>query len=181
MSYCPGGGQLGALRHQLLGLPPGRWGTWVTVRHMERMVREAIRNPLLVRAARSIVLAVPSGSAPAEVAAVRRFLAERVRFTRDPLGVETLTSPARMLEDVATDGMASGDCDEVATLGAALGMALGMPARFVLYAFDPGGPWLHVFAELWDGTRWSELDTVREVQGIPPDFRPARTATVPLA
>ena len=154
-------------------IPRGPAGTWITVQAMRVLVAQALADPLLVDSARAIVRTAPTGDAPAEAAQIRRFLSEAVRFVRDPVGVETLTSPGRMLREIATSGTASGDCDEIATLGAAVGIAVGFPARFTLFSFTPDGDWRHVFAEIHDGRGWVELDTSREAQGIPPDFQPA--------
>jgi len=67
-------------------------------------------------------------------------------------------------------GVAQVDCDDVAMLGAALGKAVGLRARFVAVAFGPrGAPYRHVWAELGPRTNnvWLDMDTTRPAQGLP--------------
>jgi hypothetical protein len=80
----------------------------------------------------------------------------------DPSGVELLHDPVLLLEDIRERGQARGDCDDVAVLGAALGGAMGLSARFVVVGFrGPNEPFEHVWTELYDGTTWRELDVTR--------------------
>jgi transglutaminase-like putative cysteine protease len=52
-------------------------------------------------------------------------------------------------------------------LGAALGKAAGIKARFVAVAFyDPVAPYSHVWAELFDGVEWRDLDVTRKSQDL---------------
>lgn len=101
--------------------------------------------------------------------ALRAFLLHAVRFVYDPEGHEMVITPGRMAREILATGSSSGDCDDVATLGAALAHAMGMGTRFVTVATRPGGPWVHVWAEARDLRGWwQDLDTVRDIQGIPP-------------
>lgn len=134
---------------------------------MRRLVRAAVRDPLLAETAARIV-----GNAPNDESSARRlreWLAEHTRFRPDPRGVELIKTPRYMLAEVSGEGVSLGDCDDVAVLAAALGKAAGHPARFVLYGFRPGEPYEHVFTELGTGAGWLELDTTRPAQ-MPPDL-----------
>ena len=106
---------------------------------------------------------------------IRAFLAAHVRFQLDPLGVELIRTPSYLLRQIEDTGRAEGDCDDVAVLGAALGMAAGIPARYVLVGLTPGDPFEHVYAELL--TAWGpvDLDTTRPAQ-MPPGVEVVRTA-----
>lgn len=158
-------------------LPPGELGTIRTLEVMAQLARDGARDPLLSRAARFIVGST-TGSPPRGVRAIRDFLGRHVLFTPDPVELELVQAPRLQIENITATGRAFGDCDDIATLGAALGLSAGFPARYVVLAFEPSGPWEHVYTELLasDGT-WAELDTSREMQRIPPTFQPARVAT----
>lgn len=96
---------------------------------------------------------------------VRDYLEGFVAFVPDPDQVELLKSPEYMLRTIAQEGQVRGDCDDVAVLGAALGRAVGLPARFTLLAFNSTGTFRHVFTELWTPCQgWVELDTTRPAQ-----------------
>lgn len=70
-----------------------------------------------------------------------------------------------MLQKIFKEGAANGDCDDVAILGAALGMAVGLPASFVLVGFDRNEPFQHVYTELYTGLQgWAEMDVTAPAQ-----------------
>lgn len=150
-------------------VPEGDAGTFFTLALMRDLVRADV--PLLAPHLRHIV------GVGNPLVALRRFLAEHVRFRHDPTGVELLKAPAYQLAAIRARGIVTGDCDDIATLGAALGLAAGFPARFVVLRFDPGGPFEHVFTELRGPSGWVELDTSRELQRIPRGVEPAEKAT----
>lgn len=143
-------------------IPDGDEGTFTVVDRMAELVRSRIAHPVVRRAAVDLANKVPPQHLSGQIAAVRKFLERRVPFLSDPSGVELLHDPVLLLEDIRERGTARGDCDDVAVLGAALGGALGLSARFVVVGFrGPNEPFEHVWTELHDGTAWRELDVTR--------------------
>lgn len=153
-------------------LPDGDAGTFYTLGLMRELALQDA--PLLDAVAGRIISTAATGD---PLAAIRRFLLERVRFRHDPEGVELIAAPLVQLGAIRDRGASAGDCDDVATLGAALGLAAGYPARFVVLRFDPGAPFEHVFTELRGPLGWVELDTTRELQRVPASVRPTETVT----
>ena len=100
----------------------------------------------------------------------------RFRFRRDPWRLEWVMAPAAQLAYVKAQGCVEGDCDDAAVLAAALGEALGFPARFAVLGFlGRRGPISHVFTELEvPGAGWYELDVTRPVAA--PQLTPSRLA-----
>lgn len=144
-------------------IPPGDAGIKKTVRKMRELVREAITLPLPVETAALITSMYPCcGTERAH--AIREFLVAHVVFNPDPVGHELLRTPMYLLKQIQRDGYTWGDCDDVATLGATLGMSAGLPARFVLLGFRPNAPFSHVFTELDTPQGWLELDTTAPTQ-----------------
>jgi len=108
------------------------------------------------------------------------------RYTRDPLRVEQLKDPVRMLEEIENDGVTLGDCDDLATFLVACLGTIGQKARIVTVGFRPlnprydksliiepnmrlmtskhprlGGPFTHVFAQARKPKAgWVTLDPV---------------------
>lgn len=151
-------------------VPAGDPGTFFTLELMRSL---ALADAgLLTSVAERII-----GTTGNPLARLRAFLSERVRFTHDPAGVELLQAPTVQLATIRSRGTAAGDCDDVAVLGAALGLAAGYPARFVVLRFEPEGPYEHVYAELRGPHGWFELDTTRQQQRVPASFKPAARAT----
>lgn len=153
-------------------IPGGHLGIEATVWKMRRLVARSLGAPLLLEAARNMVPG--SGDSTEAALRIRAYLEDAVAFVPDPLGVELLKSPVYLLREIEARGRATGDCDDVAVLGAALGRAIGLPARFVLLAFTEGAPYEHVYTELGAGGEWVELDTTRPAQ-LPSGLEVVRT------
>lgn len=60
----------------------------------------------------------------------------RFRYTHDPLKVELVKSPEKMLHEIATRGVALGDCDDLAAFELAALSTVGVPGRVATGAFD---------------------------------------------
>jgi transglutaminase-like putative cysteine protease len=156
-------------------IPAGDLGTLATVREMRKLVDKGVRNPLTVRLASAIVEGA-HGHRASQAMAIRGWLDLRTVYQDDPYGIELLRSVPEMLADIRQRGAAALDCDDVAILGAALGKAVGLRPRFVLFGFEPSGPYRHIFTELATPEGWVDLDITR-----PPRLPPvARSLTVPV-
>lgn len=141
----------------LSDLPAGKAGTIATLKHMREFVRAAIRAPdQRIRSQALQIYAaaqVPPRNYEAEVKALHAFVRDRIRYVRDPVGLELVQAPARTLD------IGQGDCDDKSTLLAALLMATGHPARFVVIGFR-GEPFSHVLVEYKRGPKWIPLETI---------------------
>jgi len=91
-----------------------------------------------------------------ELAALYHFVWRTIRYQRDPRTVELVKTPE------ATLATRVGDCDDQATLLAALVLLSGAEARLVTVGFRPDGVLTHVFCEGLDPRtkRWVTLDPV---------------------
>jgi transglutaminase-like putative cysteine protease len=144
-----------------------------TMMQMARNVRASLLDPAVVEPARAIVHGVAPRDCVAQAREIRRWVDKRFRFVRDPLGVELLETPAFHLARIRDYGFVQGDCDDAATITAALGMAIGIPASLHAVAFAPGAGFSHVFTMLHPpGAAPVEMD-VTHVAGTPkpPIFR----------
>lgn len=101
-----------------------------------------------------------------QVRAVHNYVQSNIQYVKDVNGVETLATPIKTLE------FRKGDCDDQATLLAALLEAIGHKTRFVAIRMKPFGPFVHVFTETKIGNRWIPLETTeRWPAGMgPPKF-----------
>jgi hypothetical protein len=119
------------------------------------MTRRAILRPEIVTAARRIVNDCPSRDDDCELNAVYeavksgtvkvKGLGKGFRYVLDPLPADWFQSPQRSLQSCLS-GACGGDCDEHASLVAALVGALGY--RVGLRAYGPAGgkDFTHVYA-----------------------------------
>lgn len=142
---------------------------------MRALARDGSAHPLTVEVARGILEG--AGGACRLARELRGWLDRRFRFLEDPLDVEYLRHPAYQLRQIGARGVAYGDCDDAAVLGAAVGHALGLPVRYVLVALLPGATYGHVYAEVQCPCCgcWWDLDVTRPAQ-LPAAFRPGRVA-----
>jgi hypothetical protein len=161
------------MRTTLEAIPAGDAGTDTTLRRMAAMVRRDALNSTVRGVALGIVRRCPdqgAGATACQLRALRKFLVRHVRFVRDPVHAELVHAPRILAQQLVATGSTSGDCDDVATLGAALGRAVGFDARFVVLGFfDAGAPWSHVYAELRDPQTgaWQQMDVTREYGRLP--------------
>ena len=155
------------MRYAVSNIARGDAGTRETLVRMRSLVNKSLVLPIVRGTAVGIVRPVVPRDRSGQIAAIRRFLGERIQFLRDPVGVELLHSPDWMLQEIGIRYYVTVDCDDVAILGAALGKAVGLKARFVAVAFyDPVAPYSHVWVELFDGGHWRDLDVTRKTQDL---------------
>lgn len=140
---------------RLGAIPEGKAGMVATLRAMRQYARDAIRDPAqkIRTLAMRLTAGLPSRSYQQEAAALHRFVRDEIRYVRDPVGVELVSTPARTLET------GQGDCDDKSVLLAALLESLGHPARFVAIGLN-GGPFSHVLVETKIGEAWVPLETI---------------------
>lgn len=131
---------------------------------MRQLVRAEYTLPLVRETAAAIVRGTGT-DAELQAQRIRSWLERHVGFLRDPLDTEALHTPVALLTLLGANGYLEVDCDDVATLGAALGMAVGLRARFVLLGREGEG-YEHVWTELSDPRldSWTELDITRPYQ-----------------
>lgn len=145
----------------LAQLPRGREGTIATLRHMRDYVRASIRAPeQRIRKQALGILAnagIPPRAYVSEAKALHEFVRDKIRYVKDPVGIELVQTPEATLD------IGQGDCDDKSTLLAALLEAIGHPARFTVLGFN-GAPFSHVMTEARlysrNSLRWIPLETI---------------------
>lgn len=88
--------------------------------------------------------------------------APQFRYTNDALHVEQVKSPQRILMEVQTMGSSLVDCDDTATLLAAMALTLGRRVQFVVAGFGAPGVFTHVFTRIQEprSREWIIVDPV---------------------
>ena len=146
------------VRPMTLGyLPGGATGTSVTLNHMVKLARDGSKDPLVIETAHALVANLPQYDRLGEIRALHAFVRDAIRYTNDPLGTELLRTPRAMLE------MKSGDCDDKATLLAALLRAIGRPSRFIAVAMHGSDSYSHVLVQTPWRKGWMNLETIKPV------------------
>jgi transglutaminase-like putative cysteine protease len=143
-------------RYFLQGIPDGIDGTRQTLAIMRRLVRMYRTNPQIRSLAESIIAEVPENDGAAEIDALRVWIRANIRYTQDVNEVETLQTPAALLQT------GQGDCDDQSMLMACLAQSVGYQTRFAAVGFHPDF-FEHVFTEVLLGTRWLPAETTENV------------------
>jgi transglutaminase-like putative cysteine protease len=162
-------------------LAPGAAGVRQTLCAMRRLAINGASNPLVRSCALGLIrdARVPAADYQGEARALFRWVCDRIRYTRDTTDVELLQAPWITLAE------ASGDCDDKATLLAALLRSVGTPARLAFRAIGTNpqnpGQFGHVYLVARWGAQRVPLDATREGTMAGWEFpRPTVAMEVPL-
>jgi transglutaminase-like putative cysteine protease len=145
----PPGSQLSGV---LLGIPSGPRGIATTVRVMRDIARHFQTNLLVRERAAALTQHLPQKAWAEQVEALHRYVRDGIRYLPDPEDSELVQTP------VVTMQLEHGDCDDKATLLAALLKSIRHPARYVAVGYEPG-KFSHVYVETRIGERWIPLET----------------------
>lgn len=140
-------------------IPPGREGVIETLRLMRRLVREYKKAPAIRNRTLESLNFAPEKDWLGEIEILFRFVRDHIRYTLDVNGIETLQTPERTLI------LGHGDCDDKATLLAAMLESVGHPTRFHAIG-ERAGELSHVFVETRVGDDWIALDPTESLAEI---------------
>lgn len=150
----------------LVPLQAGDAGTAQTVTALRGVVDAAQLDPGLRAAVVEILHGVPSREPRLDLSTLLQFVRDRVRYQADPVDVEYVQSPRRMLDAIQRSGRTAGDCDDMAGLLAALAEAAGYPTRFRVQG-PPGDDYQHIIVEAQEPAgAWVALDPTRRSGGL---------------
>jgi transglutaminase-like putative cysteine protease len=124
--------------------PDGDAGNMHTVARMAATAKAASTTGIVRAVASAIVGQQPNRDHVAALCGLDQFLRSSIRFKADTLGAEVLVNPEALLHEIGMNGSTACDCDDVATLAAAIIRAMGHQPHFVLYRKRPGGTFTHV-------------------------------------
>lgn len=131
----------------------------LTVTAMIQQVASGAWDPELRALAERLALGKRTRSAVASH--MSEWIRQKVTFRFDPRDIELLRTPAALARDLLRSRDVAGDCDDMATLLAALLFSLGIPVAFVTIATSPHRPeFRHVFVAARVGPRgeWEHFD-----------------------
>lgn len=130
----------------------GLGGMLDTVAVMRRLAREGSRDMRVRTAATQVIYLQPERNELHEVESLFNFVRDHVRYIRDPLFYEAVAIPAQVL------ALGYGDCDDKATLLAAMLESVGYLSRFIVTGYaDPERP-EHVYLQILIGGQWIDAD-----------------------
>lgn len=151
----------GARRYQSEELPKGDAGVDRTVERMTTIAQDSARDHRFITFAQSISLRGGRKDSLEVLAALVKWVRDHWTFRRDPVHVELVKTPERLLTELKSRDMMIGDCDDASVLIASLTTALGYPSRFVvLQRKKSAKSYDHIYVETFADGRWHSLDGV---------------------
>ena len=140
------------LSGRLYPLSNGLQGVRETLGAMRAEVKRGRVDPIIRQAATTLVYLTPQKCELSEVEAIFNFVRDRVRYVRDIVDVETVSSARKTLEGLI------GDCDDQSVLLASLLEAVGYSTRFVVAGYNTASDVEHVYAQVFAGDQWIDAD-----------------------
>lgn len=137
---------------------------------VEALISRDSRDVELIRQARRVVSGIASSQfgkrykIPATVSMIKAILEwvrTHVTYVKDPIGMELIETPSRIIKHIQENGQYAGDCDDITGLTGAMLRAIGIPSRACLVAFDRARGYQHIYAEAWVGVEeigWVGVD-----------------------
>lgn len=156
--------QAGNQQVSLFSVATGGTGTRATLKMMTRLVKQYRTSGVIRDTARNLVEGLVSQAFRDEARALFYFVRDDIRYLGDVNEVETLQAPDVTLAN------GQGDCDDKATLLAALLQSIGHPTQFVAVGFSEPGIFEHVYVRTLIGDRWISLDPTVEPGTCAPTY-----------
>ncbi len=103
------------------------------------------KSPVVRQFTEDVVRGIRDKDYLSEILAIRNVGLSKVHYINDPLHVEYIKDPERMVNEIRADGQTLADCDEIASLIATLCLQVGRLVEFVVVGFGHPGDYSHVF------------------------------------
>lgn len=121
---------------------------------MRTLAREAASRPAVQRLADGL----------GDPSALDAWLREYWRIVPDPIDAEFIRTPEYQLQLAAASGVLVGDCDDAATLAAAVLIALGWAGKFVAIRMPADVEYSHVFVRI---PNYLDVDPIVPIEQMP--------------
>ncbi len=139
--------------YNLLGSLTGVSGIKQTLQRMAQIVTGYKTAPWVRETALSVLSSIPEKNFQLEAATLLRYVQDRIRYTLDVAGVETLQTPVQTLR------LNQGDCDDQSMLLASMLMSVGLKARFAAVG-QVRNVYSHVLVQVNIGGQWVFADPI---------------------
>ena len=188
-----------AIPSRLIPVPTGLAGVKATLALMVRLAKQYKVHPFVRELAKTLTARCAERDQLCEVTALQHFVRDQVRYVLDVHEVETLQTPLNTLGYIELPGryipntrlpadwrpnasppVAAGDCDDKATLLAALMLSIGIPGCFCAIAVNDEPDPTHVLVKArLHGYGYVPLETI--LPGVEPGWFPPDASCEMLA
>lgn len=129
---------------------------------MKKIAREKSGDPTIRRLALNILHDYGVGSMQYidEALAIGDYVKNKVRYVRDPDGIEYLQDPLDLVKHVQ-QGIAQGDCDDMALFAATLLLSVGHQPFFrAVRYYEPVGNYNHIYVIVYEKNMYGKKERV---------------------
>lgn len=147
-------------RREFLGY--GDQAIYATIDKVRSIINASYVNPYVRRFAEKIIENVPVNDKMGEISAIHQFVSQRVRYTKDPHGMEYLQTPPTLLTMIERGERPAGDCDDMTMLSLSLLKSIGFPVAVKVTSYSPDGRFAHIYGLAFVSKRgWVPVECVR--------------------
>lgn len=148
-------------------LAEGKYGNYQTVDYMARLARKKAEDKIVRQTAIMILneARTQSHNHLDEAVAIGEWVKRNIQYMKDPDGIELLQDPLLLIQK-AHEGVARGDCDDMALLTATLLISAGIKPYFkIIRHKEKKGHFNHIYVVVNEGNykqprKWFTLDCI---------------------
>jgi transglutaminase-like putative cysteine protease len=144
------------LSGQLITIPGGDRTVFATLKIMRELIEKAKSDVEVIQAATSLIFLTPEKDELSEITTVFDWVADNIRYQRDPHGLESVAYPA------TTIIRRVGDCDDKTVLLASLFESIGYATRLVMAGYSQSMQYEHVYCQVFANGGWINADATEK-------------------
>ena len=149
------------VRKEFLGI--GEVAIDNTARIMRDIIIKSTQNQYVRKWAEKMLDRVPDHNEYQEVSAVYQYLANNIRYTKDPHGFEYIKTPPVSLQQMDIGELPNLDCDDMTVLSLSLLKSIGYPVALRLASFNRDKKFRHVYGLVFvKQYGWVPFDLVKK-------------------
>lgn len=140
----------------------GLSGNLQTISFMKKIARKMSGDPTIRRLALNILEHYRVGSMQYvdEAKAIGDYVKNKVRYVRDPEGIEYLQDPLDLVKHIQ-QGLAQGDCDDMSLLTATLLLSIGHKPYFkAVRYYEPIGNYNHIYVVVYEKNLYGKTERI---------------------
>lgn len=130
-----------------------------TVDKINQIVKVSAFNPYVRKFTESVISDLAPNDKMGELRAIHDFVKYKVRYTKDPYGMEYIQTPPLLLKQIEMKEQPAGDCDDMSTLTLSMMKSVGYPVATKITSYSPNKKFSHIYGLVFVDGRWIPTDT----------------------
>lgn len=148
----------GSVPVNVVQINSGYAGTVETAQKMIEVIQASMGDQLVRMTAEELLVGTPAYDREGEIEAIYQYVRDKVRYTKDPAGLEYVQTPKHLIQMIMQRGQAYGDCDDKTVLGLAMLKNLGYEVAIRVAGYKTPGVYTHVYGLVKVKHNWIVFD-----------------------